>query len=66
MHMRHTVAGPSVPWVTFDVNVANDIACKIASETNYCAMVKGVDFPREIDTEKYAMLADGETKFTPT
>lgn len=66
MKMKATPSFQDIPWITFDPNIANDMATAIASETEFCAMVKPIQFPKSIDTEKYALLADGETKFTPT
>jgi hypothetical protein len=45
-------------------NRANEMAMLVAEQDKLCARVVKIDLPPEPDCELYAILADGETKYT--
>jgi len=59
-HMKKTDTGP-IPWVSYDIDKANAEAVHICDQGKYCSRVVPIDHPREIDQERYAMLADADT-----
>ena len=64
-HMKPTCTGP-IPWVSYVVDTANEEARRICDEGKYCARVVPVHHQREIDDARYALMADGDTRYVAT
>jgi hypothetical protein len=61
MHTRTS----SAPWRSGIAEEANREAQNIAEHSTFCARVVPIDLPPELDSEQYALFADGDTIYKP-
>ena len=63
-HTKHFDGAP-IPWTSYKLADAEQEAMRVMRLKSYCTRVVPIEHPKEVDTNLYSQMADGDIRFYP-